>query len=978
MLQSKPLFLLAAGAALCSGFFYSRIQSSSSLPAGAFTIVVLPDTQIYSQSFPHVFDAQTQWIKDNRVTENIQYVLHLGDVTNHNTVAQWDNGKASMSTLDGFVPYAIAPGNHDYGPNGNGGTRDSLFNDPIYFGPGSPYATQSSVGGFFEAGRTENSWHTFSANGMDFLIVTLEWGPRDAAVTWADQIFSNHPDHIGILITHAYMYFDETRYDWRLRGTTQSWNPNNYGISGLPGGVNDGQALWEKLVSKQNVHIVLNGHVLGDGTGRLQSVADDDHVAHQMLVNFQFLPNGGNGYLRLLQFQPDGKTVRARSYSPWLNQYNTESDHEFEFGIVDGPVPQDHRKAVLDDNPALYYRLESASAATVNNLGALGTYAEGTYSGPGPNASSFDGTGQVETSGPLAEMSRWSIAAWARTTSSANQTIFSNDRNGFNDDVMFGVNNSRWAVFHEDDNTGVTTLAEASVLAELDWHHVVATSDGSTLRLYVDGDLAAETPRAGNDLDYAGVVSRVGRTFFGTERPFIGSIGEVAVFDRELCISEITEQYLAAYHRTTTAPITALGPTDPGGNPALATTVDAGSFPGIVVGPANEGDVGLLIGDKQGINIRDGILLATVTETVRDGLQASAEVGRNSFSNGLQTLSIMQAAFSPDVPGTNEVNFNTAVAWFPFSSGWTGAHVDGDGTLQEARGVTQSMLTTVTTGRHTLDLGVNSQTDGMLFTMGGENEDNIVPTGVLASGDGWDIRVQDNGYDFATLGEAGEDDNFSFLYLPYSTTGLIGGRYSGFSGTHYESVGSFTMTRIQGGRYRLDINGESPQTGMLLLTVSYVANKAGIFAPDDNVLSYQEDVGNFIIESRDLPNANLQDTEFVWAFLPWQNRKGPHYSMTNLVANQIAELKVTECDPGSQVIIAWSITGPGPTSTIYGDLDMSPPINLLPTLIADSSGTASITVPVAGNATGLTIYSQCIIPSGSGSEISNSLARVIE
>ena len=56
------------------------------------------------------------------------------------------------SLLDGQVPYAICPGNHDYGPSGNASTRDSLFNSPGYYGPGSPYAGQPSIGGFFEAG----------------------------------------------------------------------------------------------------------------------------------------------------------------------------------------------------------------------------------------------------------------------------------------------------------------------------------------------------------------------------------------------------------------------------------------------------------------------------------------------------------------------------------------------------------------------------------------------------------------------------------------------------------------------------------------------------------------------------------------------------------------------------------------------------------------------------------------------------------
>ena len=37
--------------------------------------------------------------------------------------------KAAMARLHGVVPYAIVPGNHDYGPGGNSATRDTFFNE---------------------------------------------------------------------------------------------------------------------------------------------------------------------------------------------------------------------------------------------------------------------------------------------------------------------------------------------------------------------------------------------------------------------------------------------------------------------------------------------------------------------------------------------------------------------------------------------------------------------------------------------------------------------------------------------------------------------------------------------------------------------------------------------------------------------------------------------------------------------------------
>ena len=75
-----------------------------------------------------------------------------------------------MSRLNGVVPYAITTGNHDVGPNGSAVNRASGFNDPKYFGPGSYYASQPSIGGFSPDGNTANSWQTFSVGNQNWLM----------------------------------------------------------------------------------------------------------------------------------------------------------------------------------------------------------------------------------------------------------------------------------------------------------------------------------------------------------------------------------------------------------------------------------------------------------------------------------------------------------------------------------------------------------------------------------------------------------------------------------------------------------------------------------------------------------------------------------------------------------------------------------------------------------------------------------------
>jgi hypothetical protein len=301
------------------------------IEAGSWTLAILPDTQVYAQSYPRHFDAQTAWIRDHVASHNIRYVLHEGDITNNNNLPQWNNALASMTLLNGAVPYAMAPGNHDYGPDGNAGDRQSFFNKSEFFGPGTYYSQQASIGGFFEEYRTDNSYHTFEAGGEQWLVLALEWGPRDEVVAWANRVVDDHPNRKVILVTHAYMYYDETIYDWAEKGEGQNWNPHAYPLTKNPGEtVNDGQELWDKLVRKHpNFRFVFNGHVLNDGTGYRSTRGDAGNVVHQLLANYQMKEEGGMGDMRLLEFKADGQTVEVRTYSPVLARYDEAFDQQF-------------------------------------------------------------------------------------------------------------------------------------------------------------------------------------------------------------------------------------------------------------------------------------------------------------------------------------------------------------------------------------------------------------------------------------------------------------------------------------------------------------------------------------------------------------------------------------------------------------------------------------------------------------------------
>ncbi|MBN1343014.1 MAG: metallophosphoesterase [Phycisphaerae bacterium] len=328
---------------------------------GSWTLVVLPDTQRYTDpaSDPklEIFKRITQWIADSRQARNIKFVLHEGDITASNRRSHWQVASDAMAVLDkAGVPYALVPGNHDHDrndPHHHAPSRDTLMND--YFTV-SRYQAMPTFGGVFEPGRTENSYHLFSAGGKDYITVALEWGPRSEAVAWADKVLSQHSDRTALIVTHAYTYSDGTRYDWAEKRLTQDYNPHHhaYGFGAPHDGtedVNDGEQLWRKLVSKhKNVRMVFSGHVKWAGA-RQTAVGNHGQRVHEMVAAYHDPPQG---WIRLLEFLPDRRTVQVKTYSPHLDRYMTDDAQQFVLHMAGPPkgtasavhLSKEHLKAV--------------------------------------------------------------------------------------------------------------------------------------------------------------------------------------------------------------------------------------------------------------------------------------------------------------------------------------------------------------------------------------------------------------------------------------------------------------------------------------------------------------------------------------------------------------------------------------------------------------------------------------------------------
>lgn len=278
-----------------------------------FSMVVLPDTQYYSQKWPDLFFAQTNWIKQNREKENIVFVMHLGDlVQNHSRQpSEWKVADEAMAVLDGVVPYGIAIGNHDY--DSKEGLKKALATTYLrHFDPEKRFKGQPGYGG--ASPNRLNSCHLVSAGGVDFAILFLEMNPSDDALEWAKGVLARHRDRWAIVVMHSYLLgLDGIGRDSRHRE-----------------GGNSGEMVWDKFVCSQpRVFMVVCGHV--GRADEYHQISRNDAGAQvlEMLCDYQGREKGGNGWLRIMRFVPAKREIQMRTYTPVLDRFETDANSEF-------------------------------------------------------------------------------------------------------------------------------------------------------------------------------------------------------------------------------------------------------------------------------------------------------------------------------------------------------------------------------------------------------------------------------------------------------------------------------------------------------------------------------------------------------------------------------------------------------------------------------------------------------------------------
>lgn len=353
--------LLIFAVVFLSGIFSAHAQDRADQQhlenENSFSMVILGDPQGYIKYDINqpIFDLCTAWIADNIENLNIKAVLCTGDLVEQNenivrnrkmlnqtSSEMWKAVSNSFKRLDNKVPYFISTGNHDYGYRSS---EDGRTHFPDYFPFERNTAWRDICVSVFpnRNGREslENSAFELDVpNWGKLLLITTEFAPRDEVLAWAKDLASktSYKDRKVILMTHSFL---RERTAERTDNESYKISPRNWG-----------QGVWDKLVEpSSNIRFVLCGHTgkpgyFEDAVAYREDKNTSGKIVHQMMFNVQILGggwegNGGDGWLRILEFMPDGKTVKVKTYSPLFGispttkhlAHRTGACDQFEFVI---------------------------------------------------------------------------------------------------------------------------------------------------------------------------------------------------------------------------------------------------------------------------------------------------------------------------------------------------------------------------------------------------------------------------------------------------------------------------------------------------------------------------------------------------------------------------------------------------------------------------------------------------------------------
>lgn len=254
---------------------------------------------------------------------------------------------------------------------------------------------------------------------------------------------------------------------------------------------------------------------------------------------------------------------------------------------------------VLADTPAGYWRLGEASGTSAAD--ASGSARHGTYVGTptlgvasvlasdaANTAVVLNGSTQrvtVPASGGAFGAASFTIEAWIKTsTTNKYSAILDRDDGNTQRAWQFRIEQTtgKLQFLRVMDGAGtvsVVSVISSAVVADGMVHHVAATYDGTTIRVYVDGVESGSAAAAGGIRSAPGyglTIGRSGSSSSNGETDFNGTVDEVAYYGAALSAARIAAHY--------TAGSMVVGVTQPAATEGIANDATAAVPPGVAAG----------------------------------------------------------------------------------------------------------------------------------------------------------------------------------------------------------------------------------------------------------------------------------------------------------------------------------------------------------------------------------------------------------
>ncbi len=280
------------------------------------TFVFISDTQYLTEGKGEAgLSKITDWILNNKESENIVGVMGVGDITEDNTASQWAAAANAFEPLKGQVPFVFVSGNHDmerFNPSPDNLRDVSLFNEYFPYADWQPYMT-----GFFEEGKIDNMYYLLEdVNGEKYMMLGLEYCPREAVLNWANELVEEYSDYKVIVATHSY------QYENLVNGESAYTSFSGDNIIGTDG--NGGKQIWEKFASQhENIQAVICGHCSSEIVIYSTNTGVNGNTVAEFLVDAQQVERyiGSLGAIMILRVSEDGTKANVNYYSTYMDKY---------------------------------------------------------------------------------------------------------------------------------------------------------------------------------------------------------------------------------------------------------------------------------------------------------------------------------------------------------------------------------------------------------------------------------------------------------------------------------------------------------------------------------------------------------------------------------------------------------------------------------------------------------------------------------